>query len=395
MKKIIIYNNDSKGFWHFSMLHKIDSLLRDKYEIFFIIWGRYSQEYLNWKKYLILNWDSENRKLQVENIMCDFSADFMFIDYFPFGRYNFIHEIWGFITIFRKNKGKKVFSIMRDIQHWKEICSNDKIKKYYEIIFEKFSVKKYNITWKISLEIHKFSYENGYENEFMHSFIESILHNWIVDKILVFWDEKIYKLQDEFHLSRWIENQFHSMWYLWMNYDNPTLSVEQKFVLISFWWNVFDEKIFMKLLHITKKITKIPFKIILGTYLDETKKGVIVSRFSNENIEFIDFTIDIKKYLEKTSLFIWSWWYGTVMDIYSYNIPAFLFINANNSVSANFWEQEKRIEIFSHLGDIHFYERIDMKFLKDILEHLGKDNHQYKRNTIHFSKQSDFFKILS
>jgi hypothetical protein len=50
-----------------------------------------------------------------------------------------------------------------------------------------------------------------------------------------------------------------------------------------------------------------------------------------------------------------------------YNIPALLYVNADNVVNINKTEQRKRIEILSKNYPIFHVEKIDKHFIKKIL----------------------------
>jgi hypothetical protein len=77
-----------------------------------------------------------------------------------------------------------------------------------------------------------------------------------------------------------------------------------RYVLISAGGNIYDKEKFLQILMICSKIKNIHFKVILGSMIPDIEIKKIQNLVKASNIEFLDFSYNIKEYIIDAQLLI-------------------------------------------------------------------------------------------
>jgi predicted glycosyltransferase len=385
MKTIFLYVHDEKGYGHLSRMTKIYDLLEKDFSPVFLIWGTlnppknreyfklpYATEFEDYSD----GWEQDKKNLLVRKAflkdLIDWYDNFdILIDYFPFGRIIFSDEIDMLIEETHKKKWK-IHSVMRDIFTWTRKRDEGYYKQAHNILEENnISVKQWDC---LSADLQRKIYSVLKNHDMAHGAINLSLDYYLglgwIDSVLVFWDSEVYDLRDEFKLTDDQKSKFSFLWYLtWMS----KVTVEKKqneppYVLVSFWWNIFDKKKFIQLLHLCCGLESINFKIVFGSMMSSQEILSIREKYQKHfHMEFIDFTDKFHDLFVSAKVFIWAWWYGTLMDVVHFKIPSYLFVNQNNVVKVNETEQMKRIQVFQEYAPIESIEDITPVFIKHLM----------------------------
>lgn len=412
MRVSFLYVHDEQGYWHFSRMLKLYELLDHFSSPILLIWWKleapqnknfyklpYATEFEDytdgWKK------DQKNlniRKEFIKNILKSYDSYDLFIDYFPFWRIIFADEIDMLIEETHR-VWWKFYSVMRDIFTWYP----RRDKAYYSKAIK--VLKNNNITLDItyiSPQTQRRIYNILKEHKLVHwainIMLDYYLQDWKIDKILVFGDRDVYDLRKEFFLSEWRERKFIFLWYQKSKkvVTNKLNWNDTPYVLVCFWWNIFDKRQFIKILNICRSLSYMHFKIILGSMMGEVERMSIKKKFQfYQNIEFIDFSEKYHSLFLGAKAFIGWWWYGTMMDVIEYDIPSFLFVNQNNIVRVNETEQTTRIKLLKKHGNILLINEVNYDFIKKLsFAYLNINSRKVGSYKLQFVNSNLLYKII-
>jgi len=410
MKHVFLYVHDEKWYGHLSRMIKIYDLLDEKFSPVLLIWGtllspknrrcyRLSyatefEDYTDWWKKDKLN--LKKRKEDLESFLSNYDDYDILLDYFPFGRIIFSEEIDMLIEKTHKTWGK-VYSVMRDIFSWKLKKSNEHYDQAYNILkkHDIFIHKSECISPNLQRKIYSILNKHDCSHEAINISLKYYLGLGWIDNILVFWDQSIYDIRDEFQLSEQEKSKFLFLWYLtWNNKKITNKKVLNKpYVLVSFWGNVFDKWKFIRLLHLCSRLQNISFKLVLGSMMSDWEISSIKKKYKDfPHMEIMSFTDRFHDLFSSAKVFIWAWWYGTLMDVVRYQKPSFLFVNQNSVVKINESEQIKRITVFQDYAPVYSFKDVDVVFVRQLMKVYFLDT-QPKVNYRTF-KLSDSHKLL-
>lgn len=356
-------------------MQKILSALKNTFDVRYILaWRSTHLNIVEDKKYVLsdhkLLW-YKNENEYLEKILKNYPPDILLVDFFPFGRYKHIDKFL-FLLYSVKKYDTKSYSIMRDIYDGERLLESSKIK-YQQLLRKKIFGYDWINFFHCIQEIIIFSYKNDLEKELIASIVEYSLKDSIIDDIFVFWNLNEHDITSEVGIEKnsILQKKFKYLWYMLTHQYIFRPYWSEKYILINFWWNIFDIKKFYNILYICRKLEGIHFKIILWKFTHEGIKRNIMRDFGNSiNFNFLDF-LSFNEYtwvFKNAKVFIWSWGYGTCMDILSNKKESLLFVNSNETVVANMKEQSFRIHNLTQKYNYVFdCDPIDRTFIKTLL----------------------------
>ena len=399
MKHILLYVHDEVAFGHFSRMKKIASSLNRQHHVTLLVWGVDSlvveegieliylpHKFIEVEKQWWISLDQKilERKQVLSRVIRERKFSHFLIDYFPFWRHNLLGEIDFLLRALKQLHNTKTYSIMRDVFVWFNICSESDFKKDSHICSEHFWTADLEKVFEADIWAFKRCASKFCSQHFLSAFLlRYYINTQLITRVLTFWDKNIYALETEFapHVSR---QSFCYLWYILTRW-NTQLSDKQDigYILISLWWNVFNEENFFKILNFCKQCKFIRFKVVLWNMMQSEQQERIRWRFSAKNIEFIGFSWDFSLLLQGAKVFIWAGGYGTVTDALQYKMPSLLISNYNDFIPINKTEQDTRIKTIAQvLPHVYFIEKIDKDFMKKMLLLYKRENHAQETDAI-------------
>lgn len=385
MKVIFLYVHDEKGYGHLSRMTKIYDLLDIEYEPLLLIWGSLIPP--KWRRYCKMPYATEfedysdggeqdkknlqKRKAFLRDLLYWYSSFDILIDYFPFGRIIFSDEIDMLIEETHKKKWK-VYSVMRDIFTWVPKRSDEYYQEARNILQkDNIFVKQWEyLSPDLQRKIYSVLNKHGNSHAAINISLDYYLGLGWIDNVLIFWDSSVYDIRSEFQLSQEQKSKFLFLWYLtgMSKVSVENLPQDISYILVSFWWNIFDKKKFIQLLYVCSELQSINFKIVFGSMMSSYEIKSIREKYNRQaHMEFIDFTDKFHDLFVSAKVFIWAGGYGTLMDVVHFKVPSYLFVNQNNVVKVNETEQMKRIQVFQEYAPIECIESIDTAFIKQLV----------------------------
>ena len=401
-KNIVFYFEDKQGFGHACGFKSLfDALSKDFNILLFFSWNNRRHHFLQWVKTVFLPFhEGYNKKLKeqkcklIREFLYDFNPDIFFMDYYPFWKYQLRHEMREIIGATKKNNGK-VYTFMRDIYIWEQWMSKNDYE-YHKISLEKEFWR--SITEQLELSgdevLRKIIHNLDGQVFRVNLFFEHYLSHGLIDKVLMFGDENIHKIENELHLPWDLKKKFH-----YLGYICPEIGVRYKKtrkktnkIIVSSWWNITSEKQFLQLLLNLNKLKGYQVDVFLWDFIREDYKNFIIQYFESSNtIQIWWFVTDFREKLIEYDFYFGFGGYGTFLDLLYDGIPSFIFPNFDNKIFADRkLEQENRIKLLEWKVNMFPLEKFSVEYIQQLL------NTEYENISwdIHLAQDSDIISLL-
>jgi len=397
-----MFYDDGYGLGHFPFFqHVIESISND-YSIYLLLW-KWEIKVENLNVNVIKIPDKNNKKISdikrlnfIQKTLIEIKPKIFLIDFFPFGRFWNLEEINTIIYSVKKQWWKNI-SIMRDIYLWTRLLNKSNLWTFMTYVSKASSfnidillIKKYRILFDLVFK------SNIHHIFLCQIFLEYYLKEWILDWILIFWDDNILDIRNEFILSEELKDKFYFPWYIPVKEKNTHIGKwENNKILVSTWWWLTSEEDFYKLISFLSKQKKFMITVLLWPYVQDTFIHKIKQLvFWNENILIKAFTNSIQSYIDDSSYFFWYWWYGTFQHLYEYEWRAFIMSNYDlKDFRHRYYEQKYRTISLSPYLNVEYLDDFTEYNLNKCLNMKLITKSRNEKN-INFSNPSKILKLL-
>lgn len=407
-KAIFLYD-DQFGLWHIPFFKYLIEILRgNDIDVLLILWSNIPKDKTPdvdiaqiTPRYMGENSKERHsvmsiRKKEIQEILDEYHVDIFFVDYFPFGKFWNTWDIDVIISEIRNNEWK-VISFMRDLYMWKMFLSEKKIDKIKQHFLDKIWKDVFSL---INDDIHLFHHicnvswlHRIYIVQFM---LHYYLNQWYIDEVLVFWDEQVYNITDEFIFPSEVKEKFHHVWYIPFKKNNFPKKIndttEIKKILVSTWWGVTCEENFFQLLSSLSNIEWIQTKILLWPYVSQNMKKKVQEIWKNKAFQVNDFSTNFQEELNKSDIFFWYWGYGTFLDLFDYKWSAYIMSNYDsNNFRDRFYEQKYRTLLLRDFLDVKFLDNFSKKTIINCI--MNNEKFKKKKN-IKICSEKNIFQLI-
>ncbi len=401
-KNIVFYFEDKAWFGHACWFKYFFDTLRDEYNILLFFSGNNRKHhFLDGIHTIYLpffegyNKDLKEQKCKlIREFLYDFPPDYFFMDYYPFWKFQLRHEMREIIYA-TKAQGGKVFTFMRDIHTGIRGLKEDAYmyhKNFLETEFQKSISEQFESSEDELLRRLVHNLESQFFR--VNIFLEHYLSYKLIDGILVFGDQDIHKLEDEFRLDKHIKKKFHYLWYISPDTSVRYLSKRTKThkIIVSSGGNITSEKQFLKLLINLHKLKEYEIDIFLWDFVRKEFKDFLIKYFKySSKIHISGFVPNFRENLIKYDFYFGFGWYGTFLDLLYDGIPAFIFPNFDDKIFADRkLEQENRIKILQ--GKVNMFPLLD--FSIEYIRNLLSREYNMPRWNIRLARDKDIISFL-
>lgn len=194
----------------------------------------------------------------------------------------------------------------------------------------------------------------------------------IVDGIMVFGDEKIFDIRDEFLLTEEQKKKWHHIWYIpKKDVSLPEIKERNaKKILVSSWGNITSKDDFLSLLEFLVGKDEYDIEILVWPYVDEyISREIDYIVRGKTHMKISAFKKNFATVLHASDYFFGFGGYGTFQDLFHYQGRAYIMANYNlSNFRHRYYEQKYRAKLFESILNIEFLEDFSEKHLEKCVD---------------------------
>ena len=364
-KKILIFCKSSTGIGHFMRSLKIYKSLSRDFSVLLVLQWEYIKKHLTEVSYILApeNFsDHWSDNLINKKFFNNFIPDIFLVDFYPLSKLELKNEVDFFIRI-TKNNWWKVYSFMRDIYDWVPLKINSIVEDGI----------KFNLKTTVFSNTLLQSYKNWSEKILWKILLEKYINDWLIDWLIIFWDEKYISINDEYDFSRNTKEKIAYMGYI-LDDSQIVLTSKNKYtykVMVSTWWAFFNKEKVLKILRILSNFLHLKVYFFPWNNLWEVEVQSI-ERYVNtlKNIEVCSFENKFYELLNEADILFNAWWYNTYCDILKFKIHGIIFgyDSSKKKYLTNYLQTKNRLVALEKTWSIHWLWILSVDSISKILK---------------------------
>lgn len=376
--KCIMLFKDDYGLGHLPFFSFLCEKLSQQYDMYILLYSDVAYDTFSWTQIIripqniCLGRKNSERQECIHRHLQKIEPDIFLIDYFPFGRFESIFDI-GQVSEYVHSRGGKCITFMRDIFYGKSILTEQK----YAAFLQKIMKQKYrdvsDFVEREAYYIYRIMGRFRVSDLFyVQLYIHYVFERTLIDGVLVFWDENIFDIRDEFLLDAQEKDKWYHIWYIPKTYQETGISWgnAQKKILVSSGGNITSKADFLALLRFLATKDTFEVEVLVWPYVDEYSSREIdhVLR-DKKHMKKSAFKKDFARSLHASDYFFGFGGYGTFQDLFHYQGRAFIMANYNlSNFRHRYYEQKYRAKLFEPILNLEFLDDFSSSHLEQCLQ---------------------------